>query len=120
MMKLRMTRSDNDRRRARVAGQGTAITLALGLGFGCVLIGSLGCGQDSRDGAADPAAVEPVIDSDRPLMVHLSPPRSEWIEYSPSSRKLTFYDLPSSGRWMVKRSDLATPYPVGPEHVLPE
>jgi hypothetical protein len=97
-----------------------ALTFAVGLVFGFVLFGSFGCGKESRHSAADPAAVEPAIETDRPQMVHLSPPRSEWIEYSTSSRKLTLYDLPSSGRWMVKRSDLPTAYPVGPEHILPE
>ena len=53
-------------------------------------------------------------------MVHLPAPRSEWINYSANERKLTLYNLPSAGRWMVKRSDSAVPCPIGPEHILPE
>ena len=119
MTKLRTTRSENDRRPACAAGHGTAFSLAMGLGLGSVMFGSLGCGQDTRE-SADPDAVEPTLVSERPLMVLLAAPRSEWIDYSPRDRKLTFYDLPASGRWMIKRSDRDTAYPVGPEHVLPE
>ena len=118
MTKLRKTRSDRERRPTRAAGQGLASTLALGFGFG--LIGILGCGQESRDVPADPAAPEPALVSERPLMEKLAPPRSEWIDYSARDRKLTLYNLPSSGRWMVKRPDRDTAYPVGPEHILPE
>ena len=120
MAKLRTTRPENDRRPARPAGHGTAFTLAIGLGLGTVLFGTVGCGQDTREAVADPTAVEPALVSERPLMTLLAAPRSEWIDYSPRDRKLTFYDLPASGRWMIKRSDRDTAYPVGPEHVLPE
>lgn len=114
MAMLRKTRSDRERRPARATGQGLASTLALGFGF--ALIGILGCGAESRE----PDVVEPSLVSERPFMSKLPAPRSAWIDYSARDRKLTFYDLPSSGRWMVKRSDREMAYPVGPEHVLPE
>ncbi len=118
MAMLRKTRSDRERRPAHATGQGLASTLALGFGF--ALIGILGCGAESRELPVNPDVVEPSLVSERPFMSKLPAPRSAWIDYSARDRKLTFYDLPSSGRWMVKRSDREMAYPVGPEHVLPE
>ena len=114
MTVLRTTRS-TPRRAVRRAIHG----LVLALGFGMVLIGSLGCGREKREIEADPA-IDPAPATDRPHMAQLPAPRSEFIDYSPTDRKLTLYDLGSSGRWMVKRADMTTAYPVGPEHILPE
>jgi hypothetical protein len=89
-----------------------------GFGLGCVLVLGLGCGRQSRE--AIDAAENGANATDRPLMSRLPPPRCEWIDYSPKDRKLTLYDLSASGRWMVKPSEHAPAYPVGPEHILPE
>ena len=116
MTELRITRSANDRRLARRAGHGWSFVL----GFGALLVGILGCGHDPQATTANPATSDAAPISDRPLMTQLAAPRSEWIDYSPKDRKLTLYDLPASGRWMVRRSDNPIPYPIGPEHILPE
>jgi hypothetical protein len=93
--------------------------LALLLGIGGALFGIFGCGREPQE-RNDIPSTEAATDTDRPSMTQLSPPHSGWISYSPKDRKLTFYELPGSGRWMVKRSDQAAAYPVGPEHTLPE
>jgi len=87
-------------------------------GYGTVCLLGLGCSRESHE-AVDAAGAAKTA-SDRPLMARLAAPRCEWIDYSPKDRKLTLYDLPASGRWMVKPSDRATAYPVGPEHILPQ
>jgi hypothetical protein len=92
------------------------------LGLGVGLFGPFGCGHEPQNSTSDEAvAVEPeAIDTERPQLASLPPPRSEWIEYSANDRKLSLYQLRASGRWMIKRSDRETAYPIGPEHVLPE
>ena len=101
-------------RRLRRAGHG----LVLALSF-AVLIGIIGCNRETRE-EAEPASPDAATATDRPMLTHLSAPRSEWINYSPNDRKLTLYTLPAAGRWMIKRSDLTSAYPIGPEYVLPE
>lgn len=122
MKALRMTRSETDRRPARLAGQGLAVSLVAVLGIGSLLLGVFGCNRDSRElGEGEGVAVDPPSQvSERPQLVNLPAPRPEWIEYSAKDRKLTFYQLRSSGRWMLKRSDREKAYPVGAEHVLPD
>ena len=119
MTALRMTRPDTDRGRpARGWGRWTGSPRALAA-IGCVaLAGLTGCGS-GHDGAASGAGGQP-----RPLeQIAAGPPLPapdpERIEYNADSRTLTFYELPESGRWMVKRP--GDPYPVqaGPEHKLP-
>lgn len=113
---------EKSERPARRAGQGSALSCLATFGFGLLLLGVFGCGHEPRDASSDdPAAMEatPFV-SERPLMSSLPPPRAEWIEYSARENKLSLYQLRASGRWMVKRSDRETAYPVGPEHVLPE
>jgi len=122
MKALRMTRQETIRRPARGAGHGTAFSIAAVLGFGFLLLGLFGCGHEPRESTDETSAVadEPIVETERPLMASLPPPRSEWIEYSAKDRKLTLYQLRASGRWMVKRPDRAQAYPIGAEHVLPE
>jgi hypothetical protein len=112
MAALRTTRFAIFRR----AGQGA---FAL-LGLGAVLFGVSGCGRDVVEDRTVEQSNAAAVDTDRPLMVQLPAPRSEWIDYSANERKLTLYNLPSAGRWMMKHSENATPYPIGPEHILPE
>jgi hypothetical protein len=121
MTALRTT-PEMSERPARRAGQGSALSCLATFGFGLLLLGLFGCGHEPREtGPDDPAAVEAKpFASDRPLMSTLPPPRAEWIDYSAKDRKLSLYQLRASGRWMVKRPDRETAYPVGPEHVLPE
>jgi hypothetical protein len=120
-MKVLRTTPEMHDRPARTAGQGTALKCLATLGFGLLLTGVFGCGHEPAPGPDEANAIEEKpFASDRPLMSTLPPPRAEWIEYSAKDRKLSLYPLRASGRWMVKRADRDTPYPVGPEHVLPE
>lgn len=56
----------------------------------------------------------------RPCMTVLPPPTVDQVRYDANTRRLTFSDATVAARWMVKRSDEATPYPVAQEHTLPE
>src|SRR5687768_3865232 len=114
MTALRITPMTTERP-AKRAGQGTALSCLATFGFGLVLLGASGCGHEPRElEPSDSAAAEPVpFATERPLLSTLPPPRAEWIDYSAKDRKLNLYQLRASGRWMVKRSDRETAYPVG-------
>lgn len=118
MKALRMTRLETDRP-ARFPGHGMARALVLVSGF-CALFGLSGCGQVSRDSGEGDSLPTDSLATERPQLDSLPAPRAGWIEYSARDRKLTFYQLHASGRWMVKRSDRDKAYPVGAEHTLPE
>src|SRR5437879_1278568 len=113
MSALRMTQLVTDGRPAPSTGEGRAFVLLLGLA--AIVVGMAGCdGQGGNGVEASEADATPY----RPLMTYLPPPASDRIDYR--DHKLTFYDLTGGGRWMVKRADTPTAYPVGPEHTLPE
>jgi hypothetical protein len=116
MTALRTTRPDTaDRRPARATGRRKDVPLLLALGLGAALVGVSGCGSDVADGAnPDPAPY-------RPCMVLLPPPTVDQVRFDATTRRLSFTDPTGpSARWMVKRSDVESPLPVGPEVTLPE
>jgi hypothetical protein len=105
MIALRMTRPETDRRRP-----------IRGLAWlGVALVGMTGCGGESRSGGLGGV---PSPEPYRPTMVQLPPPAPDRIVYKGGT--LTVYDLPDAGRWMVQRQGDAQPYPIGPQHRLPE
>jgi hypothetical protein len=89
--------------------------LIVGLAFG--LMASVGCGNQA--GPEDAAAVEQeaVIN---PAAAELPPPATDRIDYDSRTRTLTFYDLPESARWMVRKPHTLLADSVGPDHRLPE
>jgi hypothetical protein len=111
MTALRTTLPEPDRRRtARIAGASCLVLIALGL----VVVGVSGCGRRTDPGSS--SAPDPY----RPLMAQLPPPESERIEFDAQTRTLTFYDLPASGRWMVRSLGTPAPSAAGPDHRLPQ
>jgi hypothetical protein len=87
--------------------------------IGCAaLAGLTGCGSGhdgaSAGGGGQPRPAEQLAAG--PLLPAPDPGR---IEYNPTTRTLTFYELPESGRWMIQRPGDQYPVPAGPEHKLP-
>lgn len=113
MTALRTTRPETDRcrRPARPAGRRKDFPLALGLGV--LLAGLTGCGSRVAEGDAAPVVY-------RPYMTPVPPPTVDQVRYNTDTRTLTFAEQSGPARWMVKRADAPTAYPVGPEHTLPE
>ena len=85
-------------------------------GIAAGLMGAAGCSERAvpeNAAAAEEAAPGPVV-------AELPPPATDRIDYNSHTRTLTFYDLPESARWMVRKPNSLVPDLVGPDHRLPE
>lgn len=118
MTVLRMTRPDAARQQsAPVKGLWFLSPQVLAVWIGVALVGVTGCGVERPDSGTSAAPTSEQTSYNPPLS-SLPPPATDRIVYK--DRTLTLYDLPGSGRWMIQRPDVRFPYPVGPEHTLPE
>jgi len=82
------------------------------------LAGLAGCGS-GHDGAASGAGGQPKPVEQIAAGPLLPAPDPDRIEYNAETRTLTFYELPESGRWMIKLPGHAHAIPAGPEHKFP-
>lgn len=94
-----------------------SVRSALIVGTALGLIASAGCGKQAAPENAAAPEQESVVN---PAAAELPPPATDRIEYDSRTRTLTFYDLPESARWMVRKPHSLLADSVGPDHRLPE